>query len=104
MDIVFVNTNSFPEKYRGNSIITLHGSWNRPIPVGYSAVHLINDKKTGLPTSVENFLWNNGTSARWPQSIRPVGLGWAKCSYGDCLYIGSDSSGQIIEMSYRGQN
>jgi len=106
LDILFVgNDQSFPSKYQGNAIVSLHGSWNRQVPVGYSLVHLIIDKNTHLPISSETFLQNNGTQARWTNNIRPVSLGWAKCknsASGNCLYMSSDASGNIIEISFRG--
>jgi len=102
LDILFYYDTSFPEHYRGNAFVTLHGSWNRDPPVGYRIQHLIFDKTTHLPTSVEDFMYHKGNSARWPNNIRPVGLGLAKCSYGNCLYMTSDASGNVIEISYRG--
>jgi len=100
IDIVFIPS-SWPVGYKGNALISLHGSWNRNPPIGYSVVHLKMDPNTHLPTSVENFLYNNGTGAVWPQGVRPAGMGWVKCAFGDCLYIAIDSTGQIMEMSYR---
>jgi len=52
------------------------------------------------PVSEEPFLYRNGTGAAWPNNIRPVGLAVKKCASGDCLYVSSDASGSIIEISY----
>jgi len=53
------------------------------------------------PISEEPFLYHSGSSAPWPNNIRPVGLAVKKCARGDCLYVSSDGSGNIIEISYQ---
>jgi len=102
LDILFFpQSNSFPEKYRGSAFVTEHGSWNRVIPSGYRVVFLKLDSNLN-PVSEEPFLYHSGSSAPWPNGIRPVGLAVKKCAKGDCLYVSSDASGSVIEISYQG--
>jgi len=100
LDIIFYYNSSFPSKYQGNAFVALHGSWNRDVPTGYQIVHLVFNQ-TNVPIQAEPFLYHSGDGARWPNSIRPVGLAIAKCLTGDCLYVSSDQSGHIIEVSYK---
>jgi len=99
LDIIFYESGSFPKTYHKNAFVSLHGSWNRQPAIGYSVVHVLFDNN-GIPYKDEDFLRHTGTSASWPNRVRPVGLGIGKCSTGDCLYISSDASGQIIQISY----
>jgi len=101
LDILFYYNNTFPATYRGNAFITQHGSWNRVVPVGYRVITLKLDPVTKLPVSEAPFLYHNSNDQRWSNNFRPVGLGIKKCIYGDCLYVSSDASGQIVEISYQ---
>jgi len=103
MDIIFYETGSFPKNYSKNAFVSMHGSWNRQPAVGYKIVHVLFDN-TGMPYRDEDFLKHTGSSATWPNKIRPVGLGIGKCPTGDCLYTSSDASGQIIRISYSNTN
>jgi len=98
LDIKFYSGNDFPGFPSGGAFISFHGSWNRQPPIGYNVFYLAF--QNGLPTAQTQILRNNGTSATW--NVRPVGLGLRKCGTQDCLYVTSDSSGQIIQISYEG--
>jgi len=98
LDILFYLNSSFPAKYHDSVFVAEHGSWNRVDPSGYRVVFL--KVENGVPVSEEPFLYHSG-AARWPNNIRPVGLAVKKCSKGDCLYVSSDATGEIIEISYQ---
>jgi len=100
LDIIFYYGETFPEQYRGNAFVSFHGSWNRDEPVGYLVGRLSIDEVSNLPTSMDMFMFHKN-GAVWPNKIRPVGLGFNKCQYGDCLYVSSDTTGEIIEISYQ---
>jgi len=106
LDIVFNYYTSFSSSYEGGAFITEHGSWNRVIPKGYQVIFLPIDPVTHNPIGPETpFLYYNSSGSEvWPSGWRPVGLAWKKCDYGECLYISSDTAGNIIEMSYHGPN
>jgi len=99
LDIVFYYGTSFPQKYQNNAFIAQHGSWNRNTPIGYKVTLMTMDPNTHMPVSAEPFLYHQA-SARWPRGFRPVGLAVKKCSSGDCLYVSSDATREIIEISY----
>jgi len=98
IDIKFYYGNSFPGYPSGGAFVALHGSWNRQPTVGYSVIYLTF--QDGLPTGQTDILRHAGANANW--NIRPACIGFRKCGAEDCLYFTSDSSGQIIEISYEG--
>jgi len=98
LDIIFYESGSFPSTYNKNAFVSLHGSWNRQPAIGYSVVHVLFNSD-GMPYKDEDLLRHTG-SAAWPSRVRPVGLGIGKCASKDCLYVSSDGSGQIIQISY----
>jgi len=57
--------------------------------------------QSNIPVEAEPFLYHSGSGAIWPNSIRPVSLAIAPCKSGDCLYVTSDLSGDIIEISFQ---
>lgn len=108
LDILFYKSGNFPSGYVGDAIITLHGSWNRPVDdaVGYKVVR-VPFGANGLPSgSAETLLEYNGEGDRpvgdaaiasqWP--IRPVAL--AELADGTLL-VTSDESNEIIAIAYR---
>ena len=84
----------WPEEYRDDLLVALHGSWNRSTPIGYSVVHydLNDDGNMIAPT---DFItgWTKGKKA----SGRPVDLVFGK--NGD-LYISDDKAGVIYVVRY----
>ena len=53
--IEFYTGDSFPEEYKNNAFITLHGSWNSSKKVGYKVIRVIFDQN-GNVLSSEDFL------------------------------------------------
>jgi len=100
MDILFYRGTTFPEEYRNSAFISLHGSWNRSPPAGYSVVYLTFNN--GLPETCEPFLTysGNGDAQTGPGWMRPVGLGIIPCVYGECLLIASDNDGTLYAIGY----
>jgi len=102
LSIMFFEKNSYPAAYWG-AFVAQHGSWDRPVPVGYR-VDLLSLDGNGLPKSSQVFLAYNGTTAKDPQKWphRFVGLASAVCPFGECLLTTSDASGVIIAIGYGG--
>jgi len=97
LDILFYYSGSFPAQYQGGAFVAAHGSWDRNPPAGYRVAFVNFSNK--MPVSHIDFLYHAG-SQPWPNGFRPVGLAFAKCKTGQCLYVSSDSTGQIVEISY----
>lgn len=81
----------FPEEYRGDLFVALHGSWNRRVPTGYKVVRIrLND-----PPTVEDFAtgWLVGEKA-WG---RPVDI---LVGRDGALYVSDDYAGAVYRISY----
>ncbi|TGR24084.1 MULTISPECIES: sorbosone dehydrogenase family protein [unclassified Mesorhizobium] len=97
LNIAFYDGKSFPEEYRGDAFVTLHGSWNRGNRTGYKIVRLLF--KDGKPTGeyedfMTGFVASNGEV--WG---RPVGVAVA----GDgSLIVSEDGNGTIWRVTYNG--
>ena len=97
------NTNrSFSCSQQGDAFISLHGSWNRPIPVGYSVVRIPFDKLTNLPSQKLEYIFSvkdyqtqcqNSGNANY-NCFRPSGLAFKD----GLLYVSSDSTGDIVRV------
>lgn len=96
LDMVFINSDHFPESWQGDAIVTLHGSWNRKQPSGYKIVRIHFDDE-GRPDRytdlVSGFLVENNTA----QFGRVVGL--ATLADGSLL-VSDDSGGMVYRISY----
>jgi glucose/arabinose dehydrogenase len=120
LDIVFYNGTSFPSAWRGDAFIALHGSWNRPQPVGYNVVRLVMNQTTGMPDHELPFFSPQTPTKRhdghesdegedpYPAvpgwwNTRPVSLDFGPCgASNECLFIVSDKTGVIIAVAYGG--
>jgi len=100
LDIIFYNQGSFPNDYNGGAFVSMHGSWNRSPAAGYRVCFV--KFSNGMPESHINFFYRAGSTQQFPSGFRPVGLALGACNTGDCLYVSSDATGQIVEVSYRG--
>jgi glucose/arabinose dehydrogenase len=93
LGLVFYDARQFPQSYRGDAFVALHGSWNAAQPTGYKVVRV--PFKNGRPIGgYENFatgFWARGkTSARvWG---RPAGLAVAA----DGSLLIADDVGQVV--------
>lgn len=82
--------------------MTLHGSWNRPVPVGYSVLRIPFDKTTSLPSKELDYIFKvkdyeskctSGGQKNY-KCFRPAGLAFKD----GILYVSSDSTGDIVRV------
>jgi len=93
----FYDGTAFPEDYRGDAFVTLHGSWNRNPPNGYGVVRL-RFSAAGEPEGYEDFLTGflfDGNKVFG----RPAGL--AVLPDGSLL-VGDDFNGVVYRVAYAG--
>ncbi|ODT19454.1 MAG: sorbosone dehydrogenase [Kaistia sp. SCN 65-12] len=90
LGMAFYDHDAFPEDYRGNAFVALHGSWNRGGPTGYKVVRL--PMRDGRPTGgyedfMTGFVLSDG--ALWG---RPVGVAVGRDG---ALYVSEDANGTV---------
>ena len=100
LGIVFNNGKMFPERYRGDAFVALHGSWNREKLTGYKIIRVDFDEGGNLRGSgYEDFItgWLPSEDSRevWG---RPVGL--LMLEDGSML-ITDDGAKKIWRVSYQ---
>ncbi|CEL99108.1 unnamed protein product [Vitrella brassicaformis CCMP3155] len=87
---------AFPCSMYGDIFVALHGSWNRPVAVGFSIIH-IPMRVDGMPRGdIKEFFRREGADTRgaeWPTDMRPVDVVFDKHGR---LYMSSDKSGEIL--------
>lgn len=98
LGLVFYTGTQFPETYRGNLFIALHGSWNSSVPVGYKIMRIPVDQN-GNAGQAEDFAtgWLTTTGAVWG---RPVDIVSAPDG---SLLVSDDSGGSIFRIYYAGK-
>jgi glucose/arabinose dehydrogenase len=93
---------SWPYSMVGDMFATLHGSWNRPTPVGYAVVRIqfnSSDMPIGYETIAEtvNFRQNcrsaNGSNQR---CFRPAGITFKD----GIMFISSGATGEVVRLPY----
>ncbi len=98
LGLAFYTGKQFPEQYRGDLFVALHGSWNRSKKTGYKVIR--TRLANGKPAPPEDFItgWlsqENGADTVWG---RPVDL----VVGGDgSLYLSDDAGGLIYRISYQ---
>jgi glucose/arabinose dehydrogenase len=98
LGLAFYTGNQFPEHYRGDAFVALHGSWNSSEPRGYAVVHV--PFRNGRPAGgYENFVTGFWIAGEERAQVwgRPVGLAVAKDG---SLLIADDVSQSIWRVSY----
>uniref|UniRef100_A0A6B2L6F7 Pyrroloquinoline quinone-dependent pyranose dehydrogenase beta-propeller domain-containing protein n=1 Tax=Arcella intermedia TaxID=1963864 RepID=A0A6B2L6F7_9EUKA len=101
LDIQFYYGTQLPSFPPGGAFVALHGSWDRQPPAGYKIIYLSFDG--GVPVGEVDVLKYNGNGAPWPNSVRPVNVVVKACGDAkECLFVTSDDSGEIIQISYIG--
>ena len=93
LGLVFYEGDSFPQDYRGDAFVALHGSWNRAVPTGYKIVRIRFED--GRPVGgYENFatgFWFAGAEEARLYG-RPVGLAVAA----DGSLLVADDGAQVV--------
>jgi glucose/arabinose dehydrogenase len=101
--LLFLNSTTLPEKYRGGALIAFHGSWNRaPLPqAGYKVVFVPRTGR-GFGPAYETFAdgFAGGRLDPGGALYRPVGLAQA----GDgAIYITDDQRGRVWRVVWVGR-
>jgi glucose/arabinose dehydrogenase len=98
LDMIFYTGNQFPEKYRGNLFLALHGSWNRAERTGYSIAYI--PFKDGRPQSGPQELLSGWMLSPDDRRVwgRPVGL--LQMPDGSLL-VSDDGGNKIWRISYK---
>jgi glucose/arabinose dehydrogenase len=97
LGMTFYTGNQFPNDYRGDAFVALHGSWIRANRTGYKVVRII--LKDGKPTGeYEDFLTGlvAGDKGVWG---RPVGVA---VTHDGSLIVGDDANGTLWRIAYTG--
>ncbi len=95
LGMVFYEGSQFPEAYRGDLFVALHGSWNRSERTGYELIRVRVDG--GRPVSYEEFAtgWLSGGRV----SGRPV---YPAVAPDGSLYLSDDEGGRVYRIRWRG--
>lgn len=90
MALLFPSDKHFPADFKGDALVTLHGSWNRGEPSGYKVVRLRfeNDE----PVKFEDFVTGFYVPSEKGQFGRPCGL----AEWNDGTILMSDDAGGVI--------
>jgi glucose/arabinose dehydrogenase len=93
--LAFYTGDAFPEAYRNDAFIALHGSWNRFPPSGYGVarIHFEEGEPVGFEDFVTGFLIEDGAA----QFGRPAGI--AVASDGALLFS-DDDNGVVYRVTY----
>lgn len=98
LGIAFYTGNAFPQDYRGDAFVTLHGSWNRGDRTGYKVVRL--SFRDGEPTGAYQDFLTGFVTSRGEVWGRPVGVAVA---HDGSLLVSDDGSGTIWRVSAAGR-
>jgi glucose/arabinose dehydrogenase len=92
LGLAFYDGTRFPEEYRGDLFVALHGSWDRTFPTGYKVVRV--PMRDGLPAGApEDFLAGWQIGRRWWG--RPVDL---VVGADGALYISDDFGDRVYRV------
>jgi glucose/arabinose dehydrogenase len=95
LGMVFYSGDQFPEEYRGDLFVALHGSWNRSERTGYELIRVrVRDDR---PVSYEEFAtgWLSGRRV----SGRPV---YPEVGPDGSLFLSDDEGGRIYRIRWTG--
>ena len=101
LNLIFYNSEMFPEEYRNNVYVTFHGSWNRSVPTGYKVVRVkLNDQgePTGAPEDFITGWLREGETRKGVWMGRPVGLAIGPEG---AMYVSDDFAGLVYRVTYR---
>jgi glucose/arabinose dehydrogenase len=101
LGLVFYDGHQFPEEYRGDAFVALHGSWDSAKPTGYKVVRIRFEN--GRPErGYENFVTGFWASGEHPPQVwgRPAGL---LVDRDGSLLIADDQGKTVWRVRYTGQ-
>ncbi len=99
LNIAFYNSKAFPQEYRGDAFVALHGSWNRGNSTGYKVVRLVF--RDGKPTGEYEDFMTGFVVANGEVWGRPVGVAVARDG---ALIVTEDGNGTIWRVTYNGRS
>jgi len=94
INLIFLSKTTFPEEYKDDALVTLHGSWNRKEPKGYMIKRVRFEN--GTPVAVEDFLSGFLSKDGNSRFGRPAGL--AISPKGE-VYLSDDVNGVIYRIT-----
>jgi glucose/arabinose dehydrogenase len=95
LGIAFYEASQFPQDYRGDAFVTLHGSWNRGGRTGYKVVRM--KFEDGKPTGAYQDFMTGFVVSDATVWGRPVGVAVARDG---ALIVTEDGSGTIWRVSH----
>lgn len=99
LGLTFYEGKMFPEEYRGDAFVALHGSWNREPRTGYKIVRIHFDKSGKPVGGYDDFLTGWMLGADRPEVWgRPVGLLVLKDG---SMLITDDGAMKVWRVTYR---
>jgi glucose/arabinose dehydrogenase len=99
LGLAFYDGSAFPDNYRGDLFVALHGSWNSSVLHGYKVVR-IHFNEHGEPQSPEDFLSGfvrPGERRAGRYRGRPVGVAVGPDG---SLYVSDDSADLLYRVTY----
>ena len=99
LSLAFYTGTMFPEEFRGDLFVVLHGSWNRSVPTGYKVVRVRLDEK-GTPQGVEDFItgWiRAGETHKGVWMGRPAGV---VVGPDGAMYVSDDAAGVVYRVTW----
>jgi glucose/arabinose dehydrogenase len=101
LGLAFYTGTQFPQEYRGDAFVALHGSWNSATPTGYMVVRVPfrDGRSAGYSETFASGFWIAGDT-RAEVWGRPVGLAIAKDG---SLLIADDVGNTVWRVSYTGK-
>jgi len=96
LGLTFYTGSQFPAEYQGDLFVTLHGSWNRSVPVGYKLVRVPVDGDSLGP--VEDFAvgWLEESGSAWGRPVDVI------TGSDGSLFVSDDEGGAIYRIFYTG--
>jgi glucose/arabinose dehydrogenase len=92
--LVFYDGLAFPEEYRGNAFVAMHGSWNRIPATGYKIVRVVFE--AGQPIEIEDFVSGFLNAQGLATFGRPAGI---TVDAQGALLFSDDSNGVVYRVT-----
>jgi glucose/arabinose dehydrogenase len=93
--VTFLDKTNFPDEYKNDAVVALHGSWNRKELSGYKLVHVKFNGDT--PLEVVDFAtgWLNNKNEAWGRPVDVI------TGPDGALYVSDDRANYIYRISYK---